>query len=206
MNLLPDDVGKNARADQPWLKSETDRMLDLYFDGCPPDRIAIKLKRNPKAVRRALETFTYNERDRAVRYEPRRRVSRVGRRWTENEILFCQAHQKLQVPSAATVKVLARKLEELSGKPAYRRQLRGLKKFQDLVTTADLAKALRYAYHVWPEQRQYLIADEDYDAILAEEIEFGGFAKTFKQMQTDGPRVCSGAVKALALYLVERNK
>src|SRR6266508_3281885 len=112
-SLLPDVDLSNANADRPWRKSEIDRLLDLYFAGASPDRLAQILKRNPKAIRRMLEQFTYNERDRAVLYQPYRpRVSRKGKRWTENERLLVVAHHERKIPFGATVKVLARTVGE----------------------------------------------------------------------------------------------
>src|SRR5947207_9256974 len=113
LGLFEEGKCKNEDGDLPWKKSQTARMLDDYLGGADITRIAHDLERTPKSVKRRLEQFTYNEFDRAVRYEPFRRLSRKGKRITENERLIIQAHKDRNVSVEATAKLLMRDVHEI---------------------------------------------------------------------------------------------
>lgn len=195
--LLPEEQVKNKEADQPWKRSETNKMLDLYFEGATPERIAQKLGRNPKAIKRRLEQFTYNERDRAVRYDPLRRVSRKGKRITENEQLVMKSHKERGVPFEATLKVIQRRASEFDTKPGAAK-IRLQKVF---APTMDLILALRYAYYVY---KKPLVTDVEYNDLVGEELEYG--ARHGLYSKHSDPKSCPPRIKTLALYLTEKKE
>jgi hypothetical protein len=198
--LLPDKEVKNEQADAPWRRSETDKMLDLYFSGAHPKHIAVELKRNPKAVRRRLEQFTYNERGWVERYRPRQRNSRKNKRMTETEILILKAHAERKVPIEWTARLLARSVEEFNLQP----KLEVAKAKQNtacLAPTLDLILAHRHLYFV---RKKPIISDAAYDVLVQEEIEYGGGEKAFKEMK-DLDKV-PHYIRDLALYLEGKNE
>lgn len=197
--LFPDSAFKNEAADQPWMKSETDRMLDLYLDGAHPKNIAVQLRRNPKAVERRLEMLIGNERDKAATYEPRRRVSRAGKRFTENETLLIAAHKRKGVAVQATAKVLGRPVSDLAGEDKGKALVKQTRVF---VPSLDLIMALRYAFHVYPEKPR-LVTDKGYDDLVAEEVEFGGGAAAIERMRAEDVKRSPRRIKTLAVYLCE---
>jgi len=212
-NLLPDEVVNVREADQPWTRKLTDRLLDKHFAGTPPGRIAQDLDRTPKAVRRQLEMFTRDEQDRASKYEPLDREDRKGRRFTENDNLIILAYRKLGLPVSVAAKVLQRDTDEL------RTQSRALYKKLDvqkevvkakstvrsstmqLAPQLDFIWALRYIYFVYKASH---VSDEVYDAIVQEEIEYGGGESAFEQIKhhTGWPIY----IRSLAGYLVDKKK
>jgi hypothetical protein len=197
--FFPDKELKNESADEPWKKSETDKMLDLYFEGAHPKRIAQQLARNPKAVRRRLEQFSYNERDRAVCYDPFRRVSRKKKKMTQNELTMWDAHRERKVPVAITAKVLCRDVTELDGSSIV-----GTMKSDEMRGVAprmDLIWAHRYIHFVW---KTPIITDKAYDDLVEEEIEYGGGLKAFATIKLH--QGWPDYIKSLALYLHEKYK
>lgn len=199
--FFQDEVVANKAADEPWRKSETDRMLDAYLGGMTPTNIAQSLGRNPKAVKRRLEQFTCNERDFVIRYEPRQRVSRKGKRFTQNETLILEAHTARNIGRADTARLLARPVDELLGQ--VKQQVVAAKGQAKAVgaTTLDLIWAHRYIYFVW---KSPVLTDAAYDALVQEEIEFGGGGKAFLDIK--GQAGVPQHIRALAMYLVEREK
>ncbi len=195
MGLFSNDELKNELADEPWKKSQTDKMLDLYLAGAHPIRIAQELGRNPKAVKRRLEQFTYNEKDRAVRYEPFRRVSRKGKKLTQNERVMIQSFQERKLPMAALARVLMRDLHEIDPDTKGQRKVAN---DRQIAPTLDLVLAHRYIYHIW---KTPIISDKTYDDLKAEEIEYGTGAKAL----AGSPRDCPRHIKSLALYLVDKS-
>lgn len=192
--FLPSESLRNKAASEPWMKSDTDKMLDLYFAGAHPNRIAQELERNPKAIKRYLEQFTYNERYRAAKYEPFRRISRQGKRFTENESLIWKAHQERKIPLSITARLLQRNVSEIDGN--------GLKgqivvaRQKQIAPTLDIIWAHRYMYFVW---EQPILSDDTYDTLVQEEIEYGGGEKAFATIKNHAgwpEYICS-----LALYL-----
>lgn len=196
--FFSDDEVKNRAADEPWKKSETDKMLDLYFAGAHPKRIAQILGRNPKAIKRRLEQFTYNERDRAVKYEPFRRASRKGKRMTENERVMWDEHRKRHIPAEVTAKVLCRDVSELDGSKIKKKlSNNGLTKLDSM----DVVWAHRYAYFGW---KQPMISDQEYDDLVQEECEFGGRTLDFNAIKAH--RGWPEHIRSLALYLHGKSK
>lgn len=197
--LFSDDQIKNKEADEPWKKSETDKMLDLYFAGAHPKRIATILQRNPKAVKRRLEQFTYNERDRANRYEPVKRMSRKGQRITENEKAMIVAYKARHLPMAMLAKVLQRAPRELGLDST---DLTRLVDFKKVGIGVDLVLAYRYLYYV---KGISILSDQAYDKLEAEEIEFGSNGDILnKAVGSDKEDDYPNHVRALALYLAFR--
>lgn len=194
--LLEEESLKNEFADLPWKRSQTDKMLDMFLAGAHPKRIAYELGRNRKAIDRRIEQFRCNERDKATRYEPRRRVSRKGKRFTENEEMICRAHRERKVPFEVTAKVLQRAVEELKGSPRLPKETTDMKR---LVPSIDLIWSYRYAYYVW---KMPVISDTEYDALVEEEIEYGGGERAFAEIKLH--RGWPIHIRTLALYLVEK--
>jgi hypothetical protein len=193
--LLPDELVRNPAADMPWKKSETDKMLDLYFQGAPPSRIAVALKRTPKSIKRRIEEFRTNERDRALKYEPRRRLCRSGSRITENELFFIQSFQKRKLPTATLAKILQRKEKEFaSHKEAKKNHI----EWSKVGSGVDLCLAYRYLYYV---KNMPLISDKAYDDIEAEELEFGVCSDVLRVPGSDKEGDYPPHIRALALYL-----
>lgn len=194
--LFPEDKIRNPIADEPWKKSETDKMLDLYLAGCPPTRIAQVLGRNPKAVKRRLEQFGNNERDYAIRYEPFRRISRKGKRMTQNELSWLHYYRERQIPLRYLAKVLQREVrefgldqEDLSHKVDMKR----------VATGVDLVLAYRYLYYV---QGISILSDQAYDDIEKEEMEFGAGGEILKEkVGSDRVEDYPPHIRALGLYL-----
>lgn len=196
-NLLPEQDLSNPKIDTPWKRSETDKMLDLYFEGTRPDRIAHILGRNPKAVKRRIEQFAYNEFDRTLQYRPVCRTSRRGKRFTPNEESIKKTTQERNVPVKDLARLLAREVTELQDP---KQEGCGLREIQRVIQapTLDLLLACRYMYYV---SKQALVSDAVYDDLLAEELELGTGAD-----QITGPPKCKVTdyephIRSLALYL-----
>jgi len=194
LGLFPDKEVRNKEADEPWKKSETDRMLDQYLAGAQPNRIAQMLGRNPKAIKRRLEQFAYNERDRAVKYKPFRRVSRKGQRLTENEKEWIRTFKERGISPKVLAKVLARDVSEIN--PDTKSPAR-INDGKQVAPTLDLVLAYRYAYHIYKIR---IISDKEYDTLKEEEIEYGAGLKALGTSRGDIPQY----IKSLALYLVKK--
>jgi hypothetical protein len=192
----------NKQNDQPWKKSERDAMLDAYFaggNGAHPNVIARKLGRNSKAVKRRIEEYTYNEDDRVAHYEPFRRVSRKGQRWTQNELTLLKANRAKGVEAKHTARLLCRDVNELTLKKEA--QVGKTKSLLSLAPTLDLIWAYRYVHVVYKQQ---LISDEVYDGLVQEEIEYGGGAAEFEAIKHH--QGWPERIRSLGLYLVQREK
>lgn len=201
-SLFPDDSFKNENADQPWLKVETDQMLDLYFAGSAIPRLAQVMKRNPKAVRRRIEQFTYNERDRAEKYEPRKRISRKGKRITESEQLIIKEHFERGVSIEATARVLQRDPNEIRRDlDAEQRHHKNAEATGEdkIGGNVDLILAYRFAYYC---KGVSLVSDQAYDLLEKEAIEFGGGAGALATPGSDNPDDYPPRIRALAMYLI----
>ena len=171
-------------------------MLDLYFSGTPPDRIAIELKRNPKAIKRRIEQFVSNERGRAVLYVPFKRMVRTSLRLTQNETLLIAAHVRNGVPSKATAHVLQRVVSEVN--PDWKRKAE-VKTAKTFASSLDLFLACRYAKLKWQED---LVNPDTYAAMEEEEVEYGGAKSTLAHHQK--PETMPERIQYLALYLSRR--
>lgn len=192
VSLIPEEEVRNPNNDTPWKKSELDKMLDLYLAGCHPRRLAVMLGRNPKAIRRRIELIAYNTRDYAARYQPVRRISRKGKKFTPNELEIIRCHAERNIPVAITAKILMRDPSEI--RPPKRYQPSGAD--TNLVPVMDLIWALRYAFFHYNTP---VITDEEYDFMVKEEIEFGGKEVEFETLKTSP---VPERIRSLALYLV----
>ncbi len=200
--FFSDDELKNPGAGEVWKRSEVDRALDEYFPGADPEQLGIKYKGAPRAfLKSILEKLEYNYKKkgkedqpgRAERYEPFCRVSRKGKRFTPNELKFNKSHRRLGLDPAVTAKILCRSVSEILalGDTKSEAKAHALK---EIVPSLDLVLAYRYAFHVY---KKSLIADHIYDALKAEEMEFGGNAAALASS------ACPQRIKTLAAYLCE---
>lgn len=193
---------KNPAGDAPWKKSERDYVLESFFAGSRgPREVAQKLGRNPKAIKRLLEQFTYNERDRVLQYEPFKRTSRQGKKFTSNEQAVLKAHREKGVPPEATARLLCRKVEEIAGRRGSMGAAEARAATACFAPTLDLIWALRYIYFVY---KQSVVTDEVYDALVSEEIEYGGGELAIFKIKSHSG--WPDHIKSLALYLVEKDK
>ncbi len=196
MSLLPESSVQNPEADKKWTRAELDRLLEMYFSGQPPDRIAIQLKRNPKAVRRWLEMLSYNERDHAVRYQPVQRTSRQGKRMTQNEHVLIRCHAEREIDPEHTARLLQRKVREFCSDIKAKAQVRDMRK---LSVGVDLVLAYRFLYYVHGIS---MVPDRVYDELEQEEIEYGGGAGILnEQVGSDNAADYPPHIRSLALYL-----
>lgn len=187
---------KNKENDQPWKRSETDRFIELYLAGTPPNRIAVAMERNRKAIHRRVEAYTYNERDLVTRYEPFRRTSRKGKRKTQNEILMLKAWRERKVPAKAQARFLQREVKELG---LDNDELRDLVDMKRVGVGVDLVMAYRYLYYV---QGISILSDVAYDELEKEEIEFGAHGDLLRTPGSDRNEDYPEHIRALAIYLV----
>lgn len=203
LGLLPEDQIHNEGAGEVWKRSEVDKALDEYFAGAHPKELGIKYKKAPKAFRNSIlyklrENYKKKGKEdkpgRAERYEPFRRVSRKGMRFTPNEQDIIQRHRELKVDPKVTARILMRDVEEFSPDTEGQNQVNGVKQ---IVPTLDLVLAYRYSYHVYDKK---LISDKTYDDLKAEEIEFGTGSEELGRR----PKDCPHYIKTLALYLTEK--
>lgn len=104
---------KNPLADLKWTPREMDALLDAYLEGAHPDRLAVEFKRNPKAIRRKLQHLHYNEKNLTLTYRPFKRISREGKKLSQNEIQLIHCHQERGLPIEKTAEILQRPLGEL---------------------------------------------------------------------------------------------
>lgn len=199
----------NSRASSPWTEAETDRLLNMYFHGTPPARIATKLGRNPKAVSRRLEQFSYNERDVAKDYRPTgRRRDRTGQKWTQNERVMLLAMVQRSVPASVAARVLARSKVEVQRKGA---RLEGKEqedegkrskyalRIADIDVEVDLVMAYRYLYYV---RGISIMSDTDYDEVERTAKDRSELAKMqLEKVGSDRAEDYPPHIRALALYL-----
>lgn len=193
--LLRDEALVNAAAKEVWKRREVDRLLEMYLEGADLGRIAFKLQRNRKAIVRKVQEYIYNERNRVTNYQPRQRTSRKGRRLTQNEKQIIRECRKKGVPYERIAAVLCRPTNEIKTEtPVEKAKAQSDTPF---APTLDLVLAHRYIYHIYHTP---VISDEAYDALKAEEEEFG----TKPQALANEPRKCPHYIKTLAVYLCEK--
>lgn len=195
--LLPEEkVRTDVHAEEPWKRSTTDHMLELYFSGVHPERIAIKLGRKFKAINRRIEALRGNEGGLAERYEPYRRTSRKGKRITPNERLFIRAHRKKGIKIGVTSKILQRPMSEVYLDKNDYDKIADLKRIGPGV---DLVMAYRYLYYC---HNVSIMTDQAYDAIEREEREFGAHGHVLDNAPgSDNPEDYAPHIRALGLYL-----
>ena len=182
----------------PWKKSDTDRMLDLLLSGMHPNRIAEKMNRSSKAINRQIERFADNEKGRCEKYEPQRRISRKGNRWTQNDAELTRRMRAKGVKDKNIAKVLARDEVEMAS-------TEGKSFHQDVkrvVMIADLVEAYQYLYHV---SHHPVVSDKVYDAMKEEEDHFGVKNEHDGKPGRKKPAEYSPAVRDLACYLFSKH-
>jgi hypothetical protein len=187
---------------EPWLKSDTDKMLDLYFSGASPSVISNQMNRDSIEIKYRLNSFLINRNDRVAKYQPIRRTSRIGKPWTKNELLFKQSAIKHAISTKNAAKVLCRAPNELLAEPDNSAKQVNLGK--QLAPTMDLIWAYRYAYFVWGKEESGIVSDLTYDDLVKEEIEFGGGGNAFEIIKAH--RGWPDYVISLALYLSAKAK
>lgn len=189
----------NQDPKRPWMKSDTDRMLDFYLDDLRVAEIAVRMKRNSRDVENRIEKFILNTDDRVSRYEPFQRISRRRKPFSANETALVCSHAIRKIPLQLTTRVLQRALEEISSPQTMKTPLVSDQK--QIAPTMDLIWAHRYIFFVY---KTPIISDKDYDDLVKEEIEFGGGGRTFEKIKSrEG---WPSHIKSLALYLVEKGK
>lgn len=182
-------------------------MLDLYFAGSHPDNIAVELKRNPKSIKRRLEQLTYNERDKAVNYDPFHRLSRTGKKLTQNELLIIQAHRERNVPPEATAKILQRKVYEF----VRDNEVHTLKSDLSLcVPFAGVGVDVCLAYRCLIDffKKKDVITEAALARLEEEEREFGKLGHLLDQprWQNGDPHPKPQRICELALYLLYKHQ
>jgi len=198
--FFSDDEVKNRHADDDWNQKDLDWFFDTYLaagPGATPNQMAQKLGRNPKALKRLKEQFTNNERDRVGQYVPGQRISRKGKKFTQNEITIWKAHVAKGVPAKETARLFCRDVQELSGKA--RDEVSAAKARTPFAPTLDMIWACRYIYFVW---KKPILSDEAYDDLVKEEVDYGGGATAF--MKIKNHRGWPKHIISLALYLAEK--
>jgi len=187
--LLPEDSVRNKQAEEIWTKKEVDRLLDMFFEGADIVRIAAKLGRNPYAIKKKLDEYVYNERNRIVNYQPRQRISRKGKRLTGPERKLIRSCLKQGIDLEHAARVLMRDLSEISTKDQEQ-----VVRNKQIAPTLDLVMAYRYIYHNYKFK---LVSNKTYNDMKAEEEEYGGGSKVLSSPEPP-------YIKTLALYLTEK--
>jgi len=190
--LLPEESVRNPQAEEPWKRREGDRMLDMHFEGVDIVRLAAKIGRNPYAIKKKLDEYVYNERNRIVDYQPKQRISRKGKRLTDAERKLIRSCIKQGIDLEHAARVLMRDLSEISTKDQEQ-----VVKNKEVAASLDLVLAYRYIYH---QYKFKLISNKAYDNMKAEEMEYGGGVLALSTKE------CPDYVKSLALYLVGKHE
>jgi hypothetical protein len=179
-----------------WKKRESTYLWDNYLAGASLLQLRRGLNRTGEDVAHRVKQFAFNVDDIVVRYEPFRRISRKGLRFSERERRIVAEHKKRNVPLEATARLLARNVTELDDSW---KQVPAAKSDRVLAPSLDLVLAHRYIYHIY---RTPIISNKAYDDLRKEEEEYGAGGKVLKDLGVVGigPR----RIKTLALYLVER--
>ena len=196
--LFSDEQLNNSAAQQVWKKREVDRLLELYLAGADLGRIGASLHRNRKAIVRKLQEYIYNERDRVTNDAPRERTSRTGKRLTENERQIIKECRKKKVPDEKIAILLCRNIADLEVEETPMAKAHAKSK-TPFTNTLNLILAHRYIYHIY---KTPVIKNSTYDALKAEEIEFGPQTTEW----SDDPRHVPTHIKTLAIYLCEQHK
>lgn len=186
---------------EPWMKSDTDKMLDLYFGGATPAHIAIQLNRNVNAITVRLGKFTYNVENKADTYEPLRRNSRRGKRITQNEQVVIKGHQMHNVSPAVTARVLQREVKEFHTAPGVeeRTEVRIASKLPSVDGfMVDLVLAHQYLFYC---AKAPVISESDFESLRAEEKEYGKGSQALSKPPSDKATDYPPHVRSLAYYL-----
>lgn len=207
--FFKDEEVKNEGAGDPWKKSERDKALDEYFAGAHPKELGIKFKGAPKAFMNSiLNKLKYNYKKkgkedqpgRAERYEPFRRTSRKGMKFTPNEKDLIRAHRELKDPYKVSRRVTATILARDPSELADEKDLKDVDEMKRIGTGVDLILAYRYLYYV---KGISILSDSAYDRLEEEEIEFGAGGHVLKKkIGSDRAEDYPNHIRALAIYLV----
>lgn len=197
--LLGTEAGKNPNTNDVWKRREVDELLDIYLSGADLGRIGVRLGRNRKAILRKIQEYIYNERDRAANYIPRQRLSRAGKRWTENDTqILRECHKKGVIPKQIAA-VLARKQEEVEELLTPNKTKAGQDP-KSVSSIVDLIWAHRYLYSL----KSPVISDKEYDSLVEEETEYGGGGPALEAARQD--LRYPHRIRCLAHYLLETYK
>lgn len=183
--LFGDDELKGKEGER-WTRKDTATMLNLFFGGMHPKRIAQKMERMPKAINRQLERFYDNEEDRCRKYVSQGRISRKGKRWTENDTEMVRRMRAKGVESEFIATVLSRPISELSD-PMEKAEH---KEKQEIASCRDLLMAYIFCDKV---HRIYIVDQATQKAMEMEEGEFAGKIGNHKEFPQ--------RIRHLALYL-----
>jgi len=197
---LLDQQFMGADCDAPWKRSEVDRMLDLFFSGIRLGRLAYKMRRTKESVRTYIKELAYNKNGKAEQYQPRCRVSRKGKHFSKNEVKFWQIFRENKTPIAALARLLQRDESEFAvSEKRIKNPTTDL--LRQLLPTMDIIWAYRYIHFRY---KKHIITDEQYDTLVAEEIEYGGGSTAFERVKAhNGWPVY---IRSLALYLCEKSE
>lgn len=193
--LFPDEEITAKRIGEKWAPEEDDAFLDRFLSGLTPERLAVRLNRTPKAIKRHWEEFKYDERNTATNYRAYKRSSRQGRRITPIEQELIDAHRERGVLPEVTACLLQRKTNEFV--TDFKSIIKN-NRLKDVAGSADLLLAHRYLY--WCA-KQPIISDEAYDQLKSEELEFGGAESVLLQPASDKPIHYPAHIRHLAFYM-----
>jgi hypothetical protein len=174
-----------------WMKSDTDRMLDLFLGGIPEDAIALKMNANVADIEDRIDAFLNNTESRCLNYQPVRRVGRHKKPLSENELLFISRHKRVGVSMIETARVLQRDVSELQPDSKGRSQA---KQSKGWAPTLDYYLACRYCLEVYEKE---VVGEDVMEEMREEEKELGGGSLHVDMEIRSVPR----RIKSLAMYL-----
>lgn len=218
--FLPEEKMGNPGAGDPWKKGERDLALNDYYNGGHPGQIGIKYKGSRIAFQNSIHNKLKSDYEgKLSRYEPTKlREDRTGKRWTPNEILDVRFQQQKKIPITLTAKLIQRPVAEIekmlarkpsTADPDYKQKKAVAKTetklrvsdIRKMVTGLDLIWALRYAHTA--SGYTPIVTDEEYDALVIDECEYGTSAQEFKKIKAQGyPQY----IKCLAEYLSSKKE
>ena len=197
--FFPDAQVMVRAAEEEWSDKDRDLVLEEFCAGrSSPRHLARRLGRTPKAIKRLIEGFVRNERNRVLRYHPVYRTSRQGKKWTKNELIILKAHAEEKIDPVYTARLLCRHADELDLTP--KAEIAKIKReAEGIAPTLDLIWAHRYLYFVY---HRPVITNRAYDDLVKEEIEYGKGAKAFSEIKHH--EGWPDYIISLALYLLQR--
>lgn len=192
---------RNQEADQPWTPSTSDRAIELYLAGTAPQRLAHLMQRTRKSIARRFEQYTYNEDNITERYQPHQRISRQGKRFTQNEVVLLKAWKKPEyfVTPEARARFLCRNIKELG---VDAEELTTINNMKTVGSGVDLVLAHRYLQHCKDIR---LLTPQAMANLEAEEQEFGARGDLLKRPPSTRAGDYPEHIKRLAMYLVYKH-
>lgn len=181
--------------DKPWPPEEDDLLLDRYFGGMSPPRIAAKHNRTPKSINRRIEQIRNNEYGLAEKYQPKKRLSRKGMRMTQSELLFLNYFKKKGLSLKLLAKILQRPVREFGVDREEREKVIDMKK---VGVDVDLCMAYRCLYYC---HNISIISDTAYDELEKETIEFAAHGGLLRKPGSDRLEDYPPHIRSLAMYL-----